>query len=52
MFEKPCEQDRKHTTQPRIIKPSTNCCHGEMMNPFDFQGQRSRSQWTILEKPC
>ena len=47
ILEKPCEQDRKHTTQPTIIKPSTNVHHGEMMNPIDFQGQRSKVKVTL-----
>ena len=26
-----------------------NINHGERMNPIDFEGQRSRSQWTCIE---
>ena len=30
-------------------KPLCAVNHGERMNPIDFEGQRSRSQWTYME---
>ena len=32
-----------------LIKLGRHVGHGERMNPIDFEGQRSRSQWTYME---
>ena len=46
----PCEHDRDYTVACFFVKLGRYVNHDERMNPIDFGGQRSRSQWTYMEK--
>ena len=37
------------TVECIFIKLNTHIAHDEGMNPIDFQGQRSKSQWKNME---
>ena len=45
----PCEHDRYYTVSCFFVKLGRHVNHGERMSPIDFEGQRSRSQWTYME---
>ena len=44
-----CEHDRDYTVACFFVKLGRHVNHVERMNPIDFGGQRSRSQWTYME---
>ena len=45
----PCEHDRDYTVACFFVKLGRHVNHDERMNPIDFGGQRSRSEWTYME---
>ena len=45
----PCEHDRDYTVACFFVKLGRHVNHDERMNPIDFGGQRSKSQWTYME---
>ena len=45
----PCEQNRDYTVVCFFVKLGRDVNNDERMNPIDFGGQRSRSQWTYME---
>ena len=45
----PCEHDRNLTVVCLFIKLGRHVQYDERMNPIDFGGQRSRSQYTYME---
>ena len=45
----PCEHDRDYIVACFFVKLGRHVNHDERMNPIDFGGQRSRSQWTYME---
>ena len=46
----PCEHDRDYTVACFFVKLGRHANHDERMNPIDFGGQRSRSQWSHINK--
>ena len=46
---RPCEHDRDYTVACFFVKLGRHVNHNERMNPVDFRGQMSRSQWTYME---
>ena len=48
-FRGPCEHNRDNTFAHFLVKLGRHVNHDERMNPIDFGGQRSRSQWTYME---
>ena len=45
----PCEHDRDYTVVYFFVKLDRHVNHDKRMNPIDFGGQRSRSQWTYMK---
>ena len=48
-MEIPYEYNTDQTVKFILITLGTNAAQEERMNPFDFGGQRSRSQYTTVE---
>ena len=48
----PCAHQRDYTVACFFVKLGRHVNHDDRMNPIDFGGQRSRSQWTYMEDTC